>query len=140
MFLEKTQGIVVAFASLLSLLSMLSSSLTFCKISIITEDIYLKLGVSVHHPKRNPYYQGRQFKMHFFFQNYGPFSKIVFLFLCFVLYQAPYSRALTPTCVALVKEVTSSERAANFSVTAAVDFYVYYDSGIYVCLHIVEQE
>ena len=41
--------------------------LTFCNISVITEDIYLKLGVCVHCPKSNPYYQGRQFKMDFFF-------------------------------------------------------------------------
>ena len=26
---------------------------------------YLKLGICVHCPKSNPYYQGRQFKMHF---------------------------------------------------------------------------
>ena len=31
----------------------------------------LKLGVCVHYPKSNLYYQGRQFKMHFFF-----FSKL----------------------------------------------------------------
>ena len=31
-----------------------------------TEDIYLKLGVCVHYPKSNSYYQGRQFKMLFF--------------------------------------------------------------------------
>ena len=40
--------------------------LTFSSISVITEDIYLKF-LCVHHPNRNPYYQGRQFKMHFFF-------------------------------------------------------------------------
>ena len=37
----------------------------FCNISVITEDIDLKLGVSVYYPKSNPYSQGRQFKMHF---------------------------------------------------------------------------
>ena len=41
--------------------------LAFCKISVITEDIYLKLGLCVHYQRSNPYYQGRQFKMHFFF-------------------------------------------------------------------------
>ena len=35
-------------------------------ISNITEDIDLKLGLYVYYPKRNPYNQGRQFKMHFF--------------------------------------------------------------------------
>ena len=48
-------------------------TLTFCNISVITEDIYLILGVCVHCPKSNPYYQGRQFKMHFF-QDYAPFQ------------------------------------------------------------------
>ena len=32
-----------------------------------TEDFYLKLGLSVHYLRSNPYYQGRSFKMHFFF-------------------------------------------------------------------------
>ena len=37
--------------------------------------MYLKLGIFVHYPKSNPCYQGRQFKMHFFFffQNNAPF-------------------------------------------------------------------
>ena len=47
------------------LLFRLRKTLTFCNISIITEDIYLKLGICVHCPKSNSYYQGRQFKMHF---------------------------------------------------------------------------
>ena len=41
--------------------------LRFCYISVICEDIYLKLGICVQYPKSNPYYQGRQFKMQFFF-------------------------------------------------------------------------
>ena len=41
--------------------------LRFCNISVVIEDIYLKLEVCVHYAKSNPYYQGRQFKMHFFF-------------------------------------------------------------------------
>ena len=40
--------------------------LTFCNITVIIEDIYLKLGVCVHYQTGNLYYQGRQFKMHFF--------------------------------------------------------------------------
>ena len=28
--------------------------------------IYLKIWIYVHYPKSNPYYQGRQFKLHFF--------------------------------------------------------------------------
>ena len=43
-----------------------SRTLTFCNISVITEDVYLKLKLCVHHPKSNPYCQGRQFKMHFY--------------------------------------------------------------------------
>ena len=43
----------------------LEKLLTYCDISIITEDVCLKLGVGVHYPKSNPYYRGRQFKMHF---------------------------------------------------------------------------
>ena len=50
--------------------------LTFCNISVITEDVYLKLGVCVQYPKSNPCYQGRQFKMPFFFQNYAPFFNL----------------------------------------------------------------
>ena len=49
------------------LLFRLRKTVTFCNISVITEDIYLKLGVCVNCPNSNPYYQGRQFKMHFFF-------------------------------------------------------------------------
>ena len=47
--------------------------LTFCNISVITEDIDLKLGVYVQYPKSNPYDQGSQFKMHFFFLELCPF-------------------------------------------------------------------
>ena len=55
-----------------------AKTLTFCEISVITEDIYFKLGISVHYPKNNPCYQGRQFKMQFGFQNYVPFSTLTF--------------------------------------------------------------
>ena len=51
----------------------LEKTLTFCNISVITEDIYLKHGICVHYPKSNTYYQGRQFKIHFF-KNYAPFD------------------------------------------------------------------
>ena len=43
-----------------------AKTLTFCNISVVTEDIYLKLGVCVHYPKSNLYYQGRQFKMYLY--------------------------------------------------------------------------
>ena len=33
---------------------------------VSTKAIYLNLGVFVHYPKSNPYYQGRQFRMIFF--------------------------------------------------------------------------
>ena len=49
-----------------------AETVTFCNISVITEDICLKLGVCIYYPKSNPYYQRRQFEM--FFQNYAPFS------------------------------------------------------------------
>ena len=51
-------------------------------ISVIIEDIYLKLGVCVHYQKNNPCYQGRQFKMIFIF-------RIMPLLRHFNLYQAP---------------------------------------------------
>ena len=63
--------------------------------SVITEVIYLKLGVCVLYPQNNPYYQGRQFKMHFSFQNYAPFLTLTF-------YPAPHIPALAPACGALV--------------------------------------
>ena len=47
-------------------------------ISLITEDIYLKLGVCVHYPKSNPYYQGRQFKR-LFFSEICPFLDLDFV-------------------------------------------------------------
>ena len=55
------------------------------------------LGVCVHYLKSNPYYQGRQFKMHFSF-------RIMFLFRVrlFIFYQAPHSQKLSPPSGALV--------------------------------------
>ena len=52
--------------------------LTICNISTITEYISLKIGVCVYSLKSNPYYQGRQIKKNFFFQNYVPFSTWTF--------------------------------------------------------------
>ena len=43
-----------------------AKSLTFCNISVITEDINLKLGICVHSPKSSPFYPGGQFKINFF--------------------------------------------------------------------------
>ena len=37
-------------------------TLTFCNISVFTEDIYLKLRICVYYPKSNLHCQGRQFK------------------------------------------------------------------------------
>ena len=52
----------------------LRNTLAFCNTPVINQDIDLKLGVCVHYPKSNPYYQGRQFKMDFFFLcNCAPF-------------------------------------------------------------------
>ena len=56
-----------------------AKTVTFCNISVISEDIYWKLGVCVHCQKSDPYCQGRQFKMLFLFQNYTPFSSLDFL-------------------------------------------------------------
>ena len=56
-----------------------AKTLIFCYISIITEDIYLKLGVRVQSPNSNPYYQGKLFKMHFYF-GILPFFNLEFLF------------------------------------------------------------
>ena len=71
---------------------------TFCNTSVITEDIYLKLGACVLYPNSNPYHQGRQFKMYFLFFRIIP----LFRLRLFILYQEPHSRALAPACGALV--------------------------------------
>ena len=47
--------------------------MTFCNISVITEDMYLKLRVYFHYPKSNPYFEVRQFKTHIFFFRIIPF-------------------------------------------------------------------
>ena len=58
-----------------------AKSVTFCNIYVITEDIYLKLGMCVHYSKSNPYYQRRQYKMlFFFFSELCPFSNKTFSF------------------------------------------------------------
>ena len=72
LFSEKTWGIAIALASASSLWC---NTVTFCNFSVITEDIYFKLGICVQYPKSNPYYQGR----HFLFQNYAPFFNLKFL-------------------------------------------------------------
>ena len=74
----------------------LRKTLSFCYISVITEDIYLKLGVCVHHPKSNPCYQGTQFNLHFL--RIMPLFRLRLI----ILYQAPHSRALAPAISALV--------------------------------------
>ena len=51
LFPEKTRGIVIALASPLS--SSWKKIVIFCNISVITEDIYLKLWVSVHYLKQS---------------------------------------------------------------------------------------
>ena len=76
LLLEKTRDIAIALAS-----SSSSSfkTLIFCYISVITEDIYFKLRTCVHYPKSNPYYQGRQFRINFFFKNYAHFRIELFI-------------------------------------------------------------
>ena len=66
LFSQKTRGIAIALAEGRRCRRRRAKALTFCNISVITEDIYLKLGVCVHYPKSNAYYQGRQFNMNFF--------------------------------------------------------------------------
>ena len=92
LFSEKSRDIAIA----LELSVCHAKTLTFLIISVITEDIYLKLGVCVHYPESNPYYQGRSFKMYFF--------RIMPLFCIriFIHYQAPHSRALASACSALL--------------------------------------
>ena len=68
-----------------------------CNISVITEGIYLKRGLYVHYPKSNPYYQGRQFKMLFFFRIMPPLD---FDFLSLIKHS--HSPGLAPACDALV--------------------------------------
>ena len=82
----------------------------FYNIFVITEDIDLKLPVCVHYPMSNPYYQWRQFKMHFSFRIMS-----LFRLRLFILYQAPQSRALAPACGALV--VSSIGRAKLYHST-----------------------
>ena len=71
--------------------------LTFCNISVITEDIDLKQIGYVHYLKSNSYYLGREFKMQFFFR-----IMPLFRLRHFILYQAPHSQALAPACGSLV--------------------------------------
>ena len=68
----------------------MKKTLTFCNISVITEDIFLKLRICLHYPKSNSNYQGRQFKIHFFFFFFFFFA---FFFFFFFLNYAPFSRA-----------------------------------------------
>ena len=104
LFSEKTRSIAITLASLSLYHRLCAKILTFCNISVFTEDIYLKLGVCVHYPKSNPYYQGRkQFKMHFFR------TMSLFRLTLFILYQAP-------TCGALVKKIVTKVME-NFHVT-----------------------
>ena len=59
-----------------------AKTLIFCNISVITENIYLKLGACVHYPKNISCYQGRQFKLvsfFFFFSELCSFFDIDFL-------------------------------------------------------------
>ena len=63
---ERFRAILALLFLRIMALFQLGKILTFCNISVITENIYLKLGVCVHYPKSNPYYQGSRFKMHFF--------------------------------------------------------------------------
>ena len=93
LFLEKTRGIPIAW---LCRRRGRAKTLT-CNISIITEDIYSKLKIRVHYPSSNPYYQGREFKMHFLFG-----IMPLFRLRLFILYQIPHSLALARACGALV--------------------------------------
>ena len=78
LFSEKTQGTAIALASSLSSSAVAAKTLTFCNISVIVENIFLKREVYVHYPKSNPYDQARQFKMHFFSELCPLFRFILF--------------------------------------------------------------
>ena len=86
------------FFSRIMPLSQLRKTLTKCNISIITEDIYLKLRVCVHYPKSNHNYEGRQLNFFCFSFRIMPLFRLT---VC-ILYQVPHSQALAPTCGALV--------------------------------------
>ena len=76
-FSEKTKGIAIALAGLLSLLAA-CKILTFCNISVIIEDIYLKLWLCVHYSKTIHTIKGNNSKCRFFQKN-APFSTWTFL-------------------------------------------------------------
>ena len=90
LFSEKARGIAKG------LTSSSCKVWTLCNISVITEDIYLKLGVSVTIQRVIHTIMGDNSKF-IFSQNYAPFSTYNF-----ILYQASNSRALAPACCALV--------------------------------------
>ena len=75
----------------------LRKTLTFCNISVITEDISFKRGLCVHYPKSNPSYQGKC-KKAFFFSELCPFFRLRH----FILNQAPDSQAWAPHAVLLL--------------------------------------
>ena len=66
-------------------------TLTFSNISVITEDIYLKLRVGVHYQKGTH----TSIFFHFFLTKLCPFFDLEFS-------KCSYSRALAPACGALV--------------------------------------
>ena len=99
-----------------------AKTLAFCIISIITDDICLKHGVSVHYTKSNPYLQGRQFKMHFF-PELCPFFDLTILssikhptaecwhphaVLLLTLFQTTKSKSLQTTISNVIKVVEGS--------------------------------
>ena len=77
LFSEKTRGIAIALASSLSgviVVAVVQKRWHFVISLVNTEDIYLKLGICVHYPKRNPKIKGDNSKC-IFFRIYAPVSK-----------------------------------------------------------------
>ena len=72
--------------------------LTFCNVSVITEDIYLKLSICVCYQITIHTIKEDNTKCFFFFSELNPFFDLDFL----ILYQASQSRKLAPACSALV--------------------------------------
>ena len=95
-----------------------AKTLAVCNISVITEDIYLKLGLCVHYPKSNLFFQTRQFKtlffFFFFFSELCPFFYLDF-FLSFIKHPTAYRWHLH---VVLLSNNVFSLLSGNFIILA----------------------
>ena len=83
-------------------------TLTFSNISVITEDIYLKLRVAVHYQKGEPIPVGEVI-LHFFLTKLCPFFNLEFS-------KCRCSRALAPAWGALVSKYNYVKRVLMFCI------------------------